>query len=460
MLLARGAESARVDDLVAAARAGGGGVLVIRGEPGIGKSALLDYAREAARDLLILSARGVEAESELPFAALSDFVSPILDHLQAIPGLQRRALEAALGRAAPPVRDRFAVYAAALNLLAAAAERSPLLGVVDDAHWIDRPSAKALAFVGRRLGAEAVALLVAVREGERTPLDRYGLPELRLGGLGPEGCQMFLQSRVGEPVSATVADRLLRATRGNPLALSELAALLTPAQLAGHEPVDEPLPVGEVLGEQLRARITALPTETQRALVVAAANDSESVDDVVQAMRTLGMDAGALEPAEAGGILLATSSTLVFSHPMLRSAAYHSAPGPDRRAAHRALAGTVAGQRQLDRRAWHLAAATVGCDERTAEDLERTAADARARGAPGVAARAGQVAARLTRDDEQRARRLLQAGQDAYLAGDPEHSRGLLGEGALLADSPLLRAEIEHARGRVERSCCSVRRSR
>jgi hypothetical protein len=343
MPLGRETECARIDALLEGARQGKGGTLVLRGEAGVGKSTLLEYARQEADGMTVLSARSVETEAELALAGLSQALWPILDLSEALPAPQRAALEAGLGRG-PPLApgDRFAVYAAVLSLLVAASEHSPVLLLADDAHWLDRSSAEALTFSARRLGEEGVALIFARREPHPGAFDPDDLPEMHLDGLEPAAAVQLLRQHVSAEISATMAEHLVDATGGNPLALIELPDVLTEAQLAGREALAEPLPVGPQIEGGFQRRIAGLSPRSQRALAVAAASGSNTTDELVPALRELGMSLGDLEPAEMSGLVAVNGSALTFPHPLARSAAYQASSSQERRAAHRALAEALA----------------------------------------------------------------------------------------------------------------------
>jgi DNA-binding CsgD family transcriptional regulator len=460
MLLGRDTEQDRIRRLLADARESHSGVLVIRGEPGIGKSALLEYAREQADDMTVLSARGLESESELPFAGLSELLGPLLDHLDAIPAPQRGALEGGLALRSGGPADRFAAYAGVLSLLAAAAEQWPLLVLVDDAHWLDLPSSEALVFAARRLGAEAVAVLFAAREGERRTFMAPGLPETRLVGLEVDSALALLSERLDGEVSLAVAERLCSAVAGNPLALLELRDLLTAGQLKGRDPLPDPLPLGASVEDAYRHRLGRLPRPTRGALTVAAASDTGAADEVRAALEALHLDPSALELAETAGIVALSPERVEFRHPLLRSAAYHSGTGPERRAAHEGLAGALHDERSLGRRAWHRAKAAAAPDEEVASELEQAAQAAMGRGAPAAAASAMEVAARLTPEPDRRARRLQDAGLDAYLAGRFADAARLLDDALERTDDPVGAAEIRHLRGQVELFAGSPRAAR
>jgi DNA-binding CsgD family transcriptional regulator len=435
MLLGRDAERARLAGLLAAAHDGASAALVIRGEPGIGKSALLDDAVGAADGMTVLRARGVESESELSFAGLADLLSPVVAELGSLPPPQRAALSGALALGPPAPGDRFTLYAATLSLLGAVAERSPVLVAVDDAPWLDAPSREALVFVARRLQEEGVVLLLAARSGEPVGGE---LPELLLGGLDAAASAALL----GAGIAREVADRLFDATAGNPLALLELSGLLSDAQRRGAEPIGDPVPVGAGIERAFRHRLDALPEATRRALALAAASESGAIDELAAA----GLDPAALESAEAAELVSVADGRLTFRHSVLRAVAYRAVSAPERRSAHRALAGALSGER----RAWHLAAAAVAPDEEVAAALAEAAATARARGGPAAAMQAAERAARLTPEPERRVPRLLDAAGDLARVGRPDRAHELLGEALELAGDPGLRADVQHLRGLLE----------
>ena len=450
-LAGRDAERARIDALLADALAGRSGALVIQGEAGVGKTALLRYAIERARGLTVLRAQGVESESQLPFAALSDLVRPVVHRIEAIPAPQAAAVQGALALGPPVERDPFSICAATLSLLAAAAEDAPVLAVVDDAQWLDASSAQALLFAARRLGAEGVAVLFGVREGEGEgeAFARAGLEEIRVTGLGTETAAAFLAGHVDRPLGPGVAERLARATAGNPLALLEVPATLTDGQLAGEESIPDPLPPGPAVRNAFLQRVAALPEPAQRALLVAAASESGDLDHVLAALDRLGVEPEALQIAEDAGLITGDDQRLRLHHPLLRSAVYHGAPAAARRAVHQALAETAA-VAEPDRRAWHLAAATPEPDPAVSGALEDAARSARRRGGHAEAAGAFERAARLASNDEERARLLLEAADDARLVGRSEDALLLVGEAVGHTGDPLLRARIQHMRGAVE----------
>src|SRR5215475_1264061 len=431
VLYGRHTECAAVERLLRAAQEGHSGVLVLLGEAGVGKSALLAYAADEARGMTVLRAAGVEAEVELPFAALHQLLRLLLDQLGHLPAAQAAALRAAFGLAAPPgghqpgggrLGDRFLLSVGVLSLLADAAEQRPLVCLLDDAHWLDRASADALVFAGRRLGAEGVGLLFAARDAEPRGFDAPGLPELRLSGLDSTAAARLLADAVPSAPAAGVRDRLLAAAGGNPLALLELPTALTAAQLAGRSPLPDPLPVGA---------------------------------GVERAAHRLGLDAAAVGPAEAARLLRAEGARVEFRHPLVRSAVYRAATFAERRAVHLALAGALDEAGQADRRAWHRAAAAVAPDDVVAGELERSAGRARARGGYAAAAAALERAAELTGPEPARARRLAAGAEAAWLAGRPAWALELAGRASRLDPPPRLHAGLQQLRGRIELWCGS-----
>ena len=359
MLVGRAPERARVDRLLEEARGGRSGSLLLVGEAGIGKTALLKHAlAEAARaGLLVLRARGMQSESDIPFAGLSELLAPVLDRLDAIPATQGAALRGALALGDSAAHDRFAVPAGVLSLLASAAEERPVLVALDDAQWLDRSSLEAVLFAGRRLGAEGIALLLSVRAAAGADgLDAW-LERLEIGPLGADDARALLASARGERLAGPVAERLVAGAAGNPLALLEIPTLLSDAQLAGREPLASPLRPGTGIKRAFRRRVDQLPEPTRRALLVAAASEAAQVHAVLAGMRELGLAADALEPAEAAELVRVDGGRIDFRHPLLRSTAYYAATAAERRAAHRALAG-AAGAGSAER-AWHLASAAV-----------------------------------------------------------------------------------------------------
>jgi len=445
MLLDRLTERAALGRVLAVARGGRSAVLVVRGEAGVGKTALLDDALAAAAGMGVARVAGVESEMELAYAALQQLCAPMLEGLERLPEPQRDALGVVFGLRAGEAPDRFLVGLAALGLLAEAAQKRPLLCVIDDAQWLDQASAQALGVVARRLLAEPVALVVAAREPAQEFL---GLPELAVGGLGESDARDLLASVIGRPLDEQVRARFIAETGGNPLALLELPQELTRTGVAAGFGVPAAPGLPGRMEESFRQRFGRLPQATWRLLVVAAA---EPTGDPVLVWRAagrleIGMDAAA--PAEAGG-LLRIGERVTFRHPLVRSAAYRAASAEDRRAAHRALAGATDPQADPDRRAWHRAQAAAGPDEEVAEELERSAGRAQARGGFAAAANFLERSAALTPGPARRAERALAAAQAKYQAGAFAAALGLLAAAEAGPLGELQRARSDLLRGQI-----------
>jgi DNA-binding CsgD family transcriptional regulator len=425
VLVGRDAECGRIDGLIEAARAGRSGVLVLRGEIGTGKSALLGYASERADELTLLATRPVESEAELPFAGLADLLRPLLSHLDALPAPQVAALAGALAIGPPVEGDRFAVCAATLGLLATAADERPLLVLVDSAQWLDRSSLQALVFAARRLESEAVAVLFAVRDGVSTALDGLGFDEIRLGRLDDDAARAL----VGDDA------RLLELAAGNPLALVELphVAEVPAAEQRG----------ASALEHAFEAALDTLPDDARRLLVVAAASQTGDTSAVLAAAEALGIDPESLGAVEEAGLVAVDGDHLGFRHPLLRMTAYRSAAATVRRDAHRALAQGDSD----DGRAWHLAAAA---DDTAADALVDAGRRARLRGGHAEAAAAFERAAGLGAAGADRASRLRAAAEEMWLAGRVERAGELLEDAlAEVPDEPT-RARIQHLRGAID----------
>src|SRR3954463_6077177 len=422
MLRGRRDERAVLDGLLDEARGGRSGVLVLRGEAGIGKTALLEHASESASDATLLRAVGVESEMELAFAALHLLCAPVLDFVDRLPAPQREALEITFGVSAGPAPDRFLVALAALSLFSEAAQEHPLLCVIDDAQWLDRASAQVLAFVARRLLAEPVVLLFAVRETTDAFAD---LPELLIEGLDDAEARRLLASVIPGRLDDRVADQLVAEARGNPLALIELPRGLSPAQLAGGFGLPGALSLVGRIEQSFRQRLEALPEDAQRLLLVAAAEPLGDPALWWRAGEALGIPGAARDRAESAG-LIEIDGRVRFRHPLVRSAVYRGATAEQRRRVHRALAEATDGMTDPDRRAWHLAAATAGRDEDVASELERAAGRAEARGGLAAAAAFLQRSAELTPDTRRSAKRALAAAQAKYESGALDDALALL----------------------------------
>ena len=442
MLRGRAEEVARIDRLLDGARSGVSAALIVCGDPGIGKTALLNDVAAAAAGFTVLRARPLQTESELPFAGLSDLLRPLLPLLDRIPEPQAAVLSGALALGPPTPGDRFAAAAATISLLAAGADRAPVLAVVDDAHWLDTPSREALLFAGRRLGGEGVVLLLAMRD--RSWLESAGIERLEVRGLEPDAAAELV-SGTGRTVSSGVRERLITDTAGNPLALLEAIATLTDAQLGGSAPIVEPIAVGRNVERSFAQRLAPLSDETRRGLLIAAASYSGDANEIAQALAEMGLATSALDAAVREGLVTIQAGRVEFRHPLLRSASYHAADPVERRAAHRALAA-VLDPDQYDRIAWHLAAAAAGPDEEVARLLEDSATAAQGRHGYAAAANAFATAARLSPADPDRIRRTIGAANAFRLGGQAQTAADLLSDVLDLTADPLLRADMQQMR--------------
>ncbi len=446
MLHGRDAERSALGALLDGARASRSAALVVRGEAGVGKSALLADTADRAEDMHVLRARGVQSESDLPFAAVQGLLRPALDRLDALPAPQARALGTALGIAEGPAPERFLVYSACLGLLAELAETRPVLGLVDDAHWLDSASAEALTFVARRLDAEGVVLLFVAREGDARRFTAEGVPSLDVGGLDAEAARTVLADTAGD-AAPDVVESLIARTGGNALALVELPAALSAGQRSGAEPLPEALPMTRTLEGVFTGRAQGLSPEAATMLLVAAVDASESLAVVTRAAAGLGVPGDALDEAEDAGLVQVRGNRVSFRHPLVRSAVQESASSRARRAAHRAVADALEGDAaEADRRAWHLAAAAVRFDPEVVRELELAARRAEERGGHVSAALALERAADLTEDPAGRAGLLVEAARAMSAAGRDAAAVALAGraEGPL---TPALRAGVARVRG-------------
>ena len=420
---------------------------VLRGEAGVGKSALLDYVAEHGSECRVVRIAGVESEMELAFAGLHQLCAPLLEGLAALPEPQRDALRVAFGIQAGAAPDRFLVALAALSLLADAAEAEPLICLVDDVQWLDQASAQTLAFVARRLLAERIAMVFAVRE----PTDRNelsGLPDLVIGGLADDDARSLLAAAVPGRLDERVRDQIIAETGGNPLALLELPRGLTPAELAGGFGLPDARPLASRVEETFMQRVRALAPETQRLLLAASAEPVGDVGLLWRAAERLGIEPDAGKAAEDAG-LIELGMRVRFRHPLARSAAYRAAHFRDRQEAHRALAEATDGSADPDRRAWHLARAASGPDEAVADELERSADRAQARGGTAAAAAFLAHAAELTPDPAARGRRALAAAQATFDAAASDAALELLATAELAPLDELQRARLERLRAEI-----------
>jgi DNA-binding CsgD family transcriptional regulator len=428
VLHGRRVERGALERLLGAVRGGRGRVLVVCGEPGVGKTALLESVIGSASGFRVMRAAGVESEMELAFAALQQLCAPMLDRLDRLPAPQQDALSVAFGLRAGNAADRFLVGLAVLSLFSEVAQEQPLLCVVDDAQWLDRASAQALVFVARRLLAESVALVLVTRDPSE---ELTGLQALVIEGLPTGDARALLGSALRVPLDERVRERIVAETRGNPLALLELPRGMTPGELAGGFGLLDTPGLSGRIEDSFRRRLAGLPSDTQRLLLVAAA---EPVGDPVLVWRAAGRLGIAVQAAADTDGLLTIAARVTFRHPLVRSAVYRAASPEERQTVHRALADATDPEVDPDRRAWHLAQATPGFDEDVASELERSASRAQARGGLSAAAAFLERATTLTLDPVRRAERALAAAEAKYHAGALDVALGLVA----IADSGLL----------------------
>ncbi len=446
LLRGRDGERAALESLVSSVRAGASQVLVLRGEAGVGKTALLEYTEELATGFRCIEVAGVESDMELAFAALQQLCAPLLTHLDDLPEPQREALNVAFGRGVGPTPDRFMVGLAVLSLIAAAANDQPLLCVIDDAQWLDQVSIQTLAFVARRLLAEPVAMIFAVRD---RPDVLAGLMELEITGLSDGDARELLESVMVGGIDPRVRDRIVAETRGVPLAILEVPRSVTATELAGGFWISGKRSSTAALEGDFVRRIRALPESTQRLLLIAA---SEPVGDAALFLRAaahLGIAVDALAPAEADG-LIDFGPRMRFHHPLMRSAAYRAADLADRRAVHQALAEATDPHQDPDRRAWHAANAASGPDDAVAAELESSASRAQSRGGVAAAAAFLERATALTSDPAQRGSRAIAAALAKRDAAAPEAAQELLAIAELGPLTDVQRGEIARLRAQIE----------
>ena len=446
MLLGRESERAAIERLLADARVGTSGVLVVSGEPGIGKSSLLAHAMAKAGGMQVLAARGVEHEASIPFGGLLQLLRPVLAHVEHLPASQAAALRAALAIGPGVGGERLVIGAATLGVLAAAADERPLCVVVDDAQWLDAPSVEAVVFAARRLLADPVAIFAGVRAGESSPFANAGFRSLALGGLDLGAAAELLARERKDPLPEGSAERLFRATGGNPLALIELAG---EAESVAASLVEGPLPIVTTVERAFAGRVSRLSEPARRTLLVAAAAAHAELGVLAEAAEALDIEIAALQEAEAAGLVFVADGHIEFRHPLARSAVHSGANPAERRAAHGALAAAMTDPRLADERAWHLGEASFGPDAAAADALALAAERARDRGAYAAASLTAERAARLSPAGDLRGRRLLEAASNAWVAGSGERAVRLLDEAAPLAADKDVAVDIASLHGHV-----------
>jgi DNA-binding CsgD family transcriptional regulator len=445
-ILGRFTEQGQLDRLLDQVRGGESAALVVRGEAGIGKTALLDYCAGRASGFRVARIAGMESEMELPFAVLHRLCGPMLAEVDRLPDPQQNALRVAFGLTSGDAPDQFLVALASLSLLAEAGRKRPLLCVVDDAQWLDAASGKVLGFVARRLLAESVLVLLALREPTED-LQFLGLPELLLHGLSDHDARALLEAATPGRVDARVRDRMVAEGRGNPLVLLELPRRTSAVELAGGFPVPDSRDLTGQLEEHFLRRHEALPAATQRLLLIAAADPTGDAALLWHAAQTLGI--GREIAAADTEHLVEIGTTVRFRHPLVRSSIYSGASSEDRRAVHSALAAAMDPQTDPDRRVWHRALAALGPDEEIASELEHSAGRAQSRGGLAAAAAFLQRSVALTQDPERRADRALAAAQAHVQAGGFGEAPRLLGVAETDAQTELQLAQVELLRGQI-----------
>lgn len=451
MLHGRDSERARLATLVDDARHGRAGTLLLHGEPGVGKSALLeDVVANSGSDVLVLRTQGVESEAPLAFAALHRLLRPVLGALDRLPTPQARALRAAFGQADDITVEPFLVALATLSMLTEAAEGKTVLCVIDDAQWLDQGTVDAVLVASRRLGADRVAVVFAARDGEGRTFAPDGIPGVTLRALTADAARALLTEAAGVTVPDEVADQLMAQAAGNPLALVELPTTLSSEQLAGATPMPTRLLLSAGVERVFLDRCRRLPPPVQTLLLVAAADDSGHVATLRRAAAVLDADPTALDTAERSGLLVVDGDTVRVRHPLVRSAVYQAATSRERREAHRALAEAINAADDPDRHAWHRATAVESPDESVVAGLVAAGSRAERRGGYAAAAAAYERAAELTAAEQPRAAHVYAAARNAWAAGQTTPARTLSAAARELADDQVLRADIDRLRGRIE----------
>ena len=448
MLHGRDVELARLVALIDAARDGTAGSVVVHGEPGVGKSALLAEALSTVSDVRVLRTQGLESESPLAFAALHRLLRPVLDLLQRLPEPQARALGVAFGQEMGTV-EPFLVAVATLSMLTEAAEEQPLVCVVDDAHWLDPASTDALLFATRRLDADPVAMVFAARDTDDRTFAPEAVPVLRLEGLDATSVRALLAENAKGVVAAEVTDRLLAETGGNPLALVELPTGLSDAQLAGSVPLPSQLMLTAGVERVFLDRSRRLTAAAQTLMLIAVADDTGQLATVQRAAAILRVPPDSVPEAERSGLIVISGDTVTIRHPLVRSAVYQAATANERREVHRALADALDSLEDSDRATWHRAAAADGPDDVLVAALDQVGARAERRGGYRAAADAHERAADLTADPLSKAARQLAAARNAWASGQTARSSRLLSTARERAEDPLLLADIDRLRGRI-----------
>ncbi|MCW2848493.1 MAG: transcriptional regulator, LuxR family [Marmoricola sp.] len=449
MLVGRDLETAQLTELLDHARRGSSASVVVRGEPGVGKSALLEELVAGAAEVLVLRTQGLETESPLAFAALHRLLLPVRRLREELPAPQARALRVAFGEEDGPSIEPFLVAVATLSMLTTAAEASTVVCVVEDAHWLDSATADALLFCGRRLGADRVLLVFSARDGAPTPFRSDGIADMRLTGLAPAAARKLLDQRLGNVPALEVTERLMAESGGNPLALLELPTELTPEQLAGSSPLPAQLQLTTRVEQAFLDRSRMLSPPVQSVLLLASADDTGQLAVLRRASSELGVGEQALEAAAASGLLIVEKESVKVRHPLVRSAVYQAATGEQRRTAHHALAIALAGLGDSDREAWHRAEATTGPDPAVVAALERVGSRAERRGGHAAAMTAYERAAALSGEAPQRAPLTFAAARTAWACGQVARSSQFLSAARERCAEPLLLADIDRLRGRI-----------
>ena len=437
-------------EIVEAARHGSAGGVVLRGEPGIGKSALLDELVNATEAATVLRTQGLEAEAPLAFAALHRLLRPLARLRDQLPPPQARALRVAFGEEDGPSVELFLVGIATLSMLTAAAEEQLVLCVIDDAHWLDPATAEALLFCARRIGADRIVMLFAVRDGVAGRFDAPGLAEMTLAGLSPDAARALLDRHVGEARAEEVTERLISETRGNPLALLELPTELSSAQLLGASPLPAQLHLTTRLERVFLERSRRLPAPVQSLLLLVAADDTAELTVLKAAAVNLGLAEQTWTTVVGSGLLAVGTNSVTMRHPLVRTAIYQAAPGDERRRTHLALADAFAAVGDTDRLAWQRAAAAEGPDEDVVAGLELVGLRAQRRGAHASALAVFERAAALCADPVRRAELTLAAARSAWACGQVASAQSCLRTAEETATDSALLGDIARLRGHIE----------